>query len=58
MAEKEKTQFEKAADEAMKEFKVDWSAQQVAEWMAKWTPKAGIRHLGRRLMSAFGLRWT
>jgi len=50
--------FDDAAAEAAKEFKPSWSAQEVAEWMAKWTPKAGIRRLGRILMQAFGLKWT
>jgi len=54
----EVNKFDAAAQEAMKEFKVDWTAQQAAEWMAKWVPKAGIKRLAREFMKAYGLKWV
>lgn len=58
MDPEQKQKMDDAVKEAMKEFSVTWNAQQVAEWMAKWTPKAGIRPLARELMRAFGLKWV
>jgi len=45
--------MEESAQQAKKEFQVDWSAQEVAQWYARWTAQAGYKRLSRILLSAF-----
>lgn len=49
-------QMDAAAAEAMKEFKPDWSAQELVAWINKWYMRAGYKRLTQALLKAFGFR--
>jgi len=43
--------MDKAAQDAAQELNPGWTAQEVAQWWAKWYPKAGHKRLGRLIVA-------
>ena len=43
--------MDKAAQDAAQELNPGWTAQEVAQWWAKWYLKAGHKRLGRLLVT-------
>jgi hypothetical protein len=48
--------MEAAAAEAAKELPTTGTAQQLADWIAKWYMQAGYKRLCRLILQAFGHR--
>ena len=49
--EKNMPEMDLAAEEAAKELNPGWTAQELAQWWAKWYLKAGHKRLGRLIVA-------